>query len=313
MTDVVTFGESMARFTTPRRGPMRHAGSLDVGIAGAESNLAIGLARLGVAASWFGRVGDDEFGRLITQVLRAEGVDTRAIVDSEAPTGLLFKERRAAWLNRVTYYRDGSAGSRLNISDLDLDLIANASLLHLTGITAALSETARETCWGAVAAARAAGTTVSLDLNVRRQLWQAGEAVPVLTKLVQQADLVFATVDEARLMTDGVTELDLARGLAALGPEQVILKRGKAGALALVGREQFEAPIFQVQEVDPVGAGDAFAAGYLSEVLRGGDIPERLAAGARCGAFAVSVDGDWEGLPSSAELPALGSHDDVHR
>lgn len=312
MTEIVTFGECMGRLTSPGHGPMRHASALALGIAGAESNLAIGLTRLGVSTTWIGRVGDDEFGRLIVQVLRGEGVDVRAITDPAAPTGLLFKERRSTSQHRVTYYRDHGAGSRLAPADLDTDLIAGARILHLTGITPALSPTAEQACRMAIELARANGTVVSLDLNIRRQLWEDKDVVPVLTDLARQSDLIFATREEARALVGDGDDLHLARTIAALGPAEVVIKRGPAGALGFAG-QPVEAPLFRVTQVDPVGAGDAFAAGYLSEVLRDADLSQRLATGARCGAFAVTVDGDWEGLPTRSELAELGSGTDVQR
>lgn len=316
MADVVTFGECMVRLTSPRVGPMRHATSLDVGVAGAEANVAIGLVRLGASVAWSGRVGDDEFGRLIASTLAGEGVQTRAIVDDAAKTGLLFKERRTLDRNRVTYYRDHSAGSRFGPDDLDEQGIAEARVLHLTGITAALGEEALAACERAVDIARANGTQVSLDLNVRRGLWSDAVAGPVLTGLARKADIVFATEDEARVVASGfplAETPELATAIADLGPTEVLIKRGADGALLLADGTLTEAPIFEVTALDPVGAGDAFSAGYLSERIVGASAFERLTTAAKCGAFAVTVDGDWEGLPSRSDLDTLGFVPDVHR
>ncbi|TDD35295.1 sugar kinase [Actinomadura sp. KC06] len=314
--DLVTFGETMARLENPVVGPMRHARTLDLGVGGAESNAAIGLCRLGGTAAWFGRVGDDEFGRLITTVLAGEGVRLgHTVVDRSAPTALLFKERRSGTLTRVQYYRTGSAGSRLRPSDVPHDLIRSARVLHVTGITAAISGTARQALDDAVETARDAGVPVSLDLNYRRALWTPAEAGECLRNLTKRADLVFATEEEARLVVPGDEAADelagLAASLAALGPRDVLIKRGAAGVVALCEGRLHVQPAHSVPVIDPVGAGDAFAAGYLAEFVRGRPVAERLDTATAAGAYAVTVRGDWEGLPSRADLDLLKSAEDT--
>lgn len=309
--DLVTFGETMARLDNPVVGPMRHARSLDLGIGGAESNTAIGLARLGGTAAWFGRVGDDEFGRLITTALAGEGVRLgHTVVDGSAPTALLFKERRSGTLTRVQYYRTGSAGSRLSPADVPHDLIRSARVLHVTGITAAISDSARRAVDDAVETARDAGVPVSLDLNYRSALWTPAEAGECLHDLVKRADLVFATEQEARLVVPGDDPAGLAAALAALGPRDVLVKRGAAGVVAHCAGTLHVQPAHKVPVVDPVGAGDAFAAGYLAEFARGLPVAARLATATAAGAYAVTVRGDWEGLPSRADLDFLKTTED---
>ncbi|MEV5704114.1 sugar kinase [Actinoallomurus sp. NPDC052274] len=311
---LVTIGESLARLEGPAVGPLRHARTLDLGVAGAESNVAIGFRRLGGGAAWAGRVGDDEFGRLIQMTLAGQGVDVgRVIVDPVAPTALLIKERRTGRLTRVQYYRSGSAGSRLSPQDVPEDLIRRARVLHVTGITAALSDDAHAAVHAAVDTARAAGVPVSLDLNFRRALWTPAEAGARLRPLVMRSDVVFATEVEARLVTGGADASALAAGLAALGPREAIVKRGVLGAVACCDGDLYDEPAVPVETVDPVGAGDAFAAAYLAERVLGRPIPERLSAGASAGAFAVTVQGDWEGLPSREDLILMRATDDVVR
>ncbi|HWH00975.1 MAG TPA: sugar kinase [Pilimelia sp.] len=310
---LVTLGETMALLSSPRIGPLRHARSLDVGVGGAESNVAVGATRLGVRAAWIGRVGDDEFGRLVRGCLAAEGVDLRAVVTDPHPTGIMIKTRRTATATDVRYYRAGSAGSRLCPDDLDADLIRAAGVLHVTGITPALSASAAAAVAAAVDLAGAAGVTVSLDLNYRRALWPPEAAGPALRGLVRRADLVFATEAEARLVVDGVDPVALARALAALGPRRVVVKRGAHGAVAVADDAVHTAPAHPVEAVDPVGAGDAFAAGYLAEELAGCDAAACLATATAAGAFAVTVSGDWEGLPERADLALLDAGEAVRR
>jgi 2-dehydro-3-deoxygluconokinase len=308
---LVTLGETMVLLWPPEAGPLRHAPALRLGVAGAESNVAIGAVRLGVPATWLGRVGDDEFGRLVTMTLRGQGVLTTAVVDPDARTGLMVKERRTARATRVLYYRAGSAGSRLCPDDLDPAAIAGAAVLHVTGITPALSSSAREAVFAAVEEARAAGVSVSVDLNYRSALWSPAEAAPVLRDLVRSADVVMATEEEARLVVEGADPGALVAALAALGPGQVLVKQGSGGSLSGIDGELHRVPARSVDVVDPVGAGDAFGAGYLSALCRGLPARERLDLATAAGAFAVTVPGDWEGLPSLAELALLDVHEDV--
>jgi len=299
----------MALLWPPEVGLLRHAPALRLGIAGAESNLAVGAVRLGVPATWLGRLGDDEFGRLVTMTLRGQGVETAAVVDAKAPTGLMVKERRTAGSVRVLYYRAGSAGSRLAPDDVDPAIVARAGVLHVTGITPALSRSARAAVFAAVETAREAGVPVSVDLNYRSALWSAEEAGPVLRDLVRHADVLLATEEEARLVVDGVEGEALLEHLVRLGPRQVLLKKGAAGALSSIDGQVHRTPARRVHVVDSVGAGDAFGAGYLSGLCRGLAVEERLALATAAGAFAVTVPGDWEGLPSMAELALLDAEE----
>ncbi|MGH3359498.1 MAG: PfkB family carbohydrate kinase, partial [Nocardioidaceae bacterium] len=198
-------------------------------------------------------------------------------------------------------------------ADLDEAAVADARVVHLTGITPALSTSAREAVWACVDIARAAGTAVSLDFNYRSALWAPEVASRTLRDLAARADIVFATSDEARLVCDGVTPRELARELGRLGPREVLIKLGARGSVSVVDGAPYETPAEAVREIDPVGAGDAFCAGYLAEWCRGSDARSRLAAGSFAGAYAVTVDGDWEGLPSRADLDRRRRRGDVIR
>ena len=224
--DVLTFGESMVSFRTD--GPLSQGCLQTTRLAGAESNLAIGLARLGHRVAWAGRVGADRFGELVLGQLRAEGVDTAyAVVDAERATGLMFVEQRTADLTRVEYRRTGSAGSALHIDDVRDGLSAAPRVLHLTGITPALSESARACVAWAAANAAAAGILVSLDVNHRSRLWSREAARDVLTPLAAHARLVIASDDELDLVAAG-SESHAVASLLALGVQQVAVKRGAA-------------------------------------------------------------------------------------
>ncbi|MFI7583528.1 sugar kinase [Kocuria sp. M1N1S27] len=311
---VVTFGETMALMRADRPGPLAHASSLSLSIGGSESNVAIGLHRLGIPAAWCGRVGDDSLGVLVEREIRAEGVDARVTVDPAAPTGLMIKESRTSSVQRVTYYRNGSAGSRLTPQDIDENLIAGAGLLHLSGITAALSPGCQDTLRHAVAVARTAGTLVSFDFNYRGNLWDRDTAGEFYRDILVQADIVFAGDDEAAIAVGaGSSPADLADKIAAYGPRQVVIKLGGEGAVALIDGERFHQAAVPIHALDTVGAGDAFVAGYLAELVLGRRPGERLETAGRTGAFACLVPGDWEGFPRRHELGILDAQESVIR
>ena len=311
---MLTLGETMALIKADQPGPLAHAPALGLGIGGAESNVAIGLARLATDVVWCGRVGDDALGVLVQREIRAEGVTTYVRVDPEAPTGLMIKQRRTPSSQKVAYYRAGSAGSRLAPGDIPARLVEDADLLHVSGITAALSPSARETLVDAVSRARSTGVPVSFDVNHRASLWSADEAGQFCRDLLKQVDLVFAGEDEAALVVGPHQRAeDAAAELAALGPLEVVIKRGAEGALSLVDGEVHTAPAVPVEVVDTVGAGDAFVAGYLAERVAGGSPDARLKLAVTTGAFVCLTPGDWEGLPRREELSLLTDREPVRR
>lgn len=310
MTDLVTLGEAMGAVSSAEPGPLASGAATRLSFAGAEATVAIGVSRLGHGAAWIGRVGDDPVGAMVLSGLRGESVDiSGARVDPDVPTGLMLRERRTADRTRVTYYRRDLAGARLCPADVDAKLIAAARVLHLTGITPALSDTALAAVREAVRVAKAEGTAISIDVNYRALLWSRDESSAVLGSLVPQADIVFAGPDEASLLVADDEPERMALALSALGPALAVLKLDDQGALAHTGGNVLIQPAIPVTCVDPVGAGDAFVAGYLAATLDGSGAADCLRLAATCGAFAVSVAGDWEGLPHPGDLPLLDAAD----
>lgn len=302
---VVTFGEVMGLFSADRVGPMRPGRTFTMSFGGSESNVAIGIRRLGGAATWMGMVGADPLGDLILRELRAEGVTVRARRHRSAPTSIMVKDCPTAHRTRVQYYRAEGAGSRFNVEDLDLDAVRSAAALHVTGITAALSERMTELLITVMDVARGAGVPVSFDLNYRARLWSRDRARDAYRRLLPHADLVFAGVAEAEIALDRTGDpADLAGDLAGHGPTQVIVTLGADGALSLVDGQLHRDHPTPVSAVDSVGAGDAFVAGYLTEFLGGAAPVDRLRLGNALGAHICQVPGDWEGLPFRADLVA---------
>jgi 2-dehydro-3-deoxygluconokinase len=315
--EIVTLGEALVSFVATTPGPLAEARAFERHIAGAEANVAVGLARLGHSVAFIGRVGPDGFGTAIRRHLRGEGVDVRHLTtDPEATTGIMFRERRALGAVDVLYARAGSAGSTLDPANIERaaadGTFAGARWLHLTGITPALSERARAAVVRALELARAAELTVSLDVNLRRRLWPDDVAAPVLRSIAAVADIVLGSPDELAAIAgrhdDGKGDpADLARAVLDLGPSLAVVKLGSGGAVA-VSRdgEPVASPAMAVTSVvDPVGAGDAFCAGFIDARLEAADLAGALRAANACGASAVAASGDMAGLPERAELDRL--------
>ncbi|MDQ0770972.1 2-dehydro-3-deoxygluconokinase [Pseudarthrobacter defluvii] len=321
---LLTFGESMVSLRST--GPLANGGILNMQVAGAESNVAIGVARLGHTSAWAGSVGADPHGEFIVKQLRGEGVRLHHSVHPERSTGVMFLEQRTADLSRAFYYRAGSAGATISRDDVAAALDEGARILHLSGITPALSAEAREAVEYAAARAASEGVVVSLDVNYRSKLWSRDEAREVLGPLARHATIVIASDDELDLIappgagsgaageSDSAAvgdeasaggEACAAARLLDAGVREVVVKRGAAGAAVYTSEGVMEAAAIAVTCVDTVGAGDAFTAGYLSALLDGADIAARLHRGILAGAFAVSTRGDWEGLPRPDELALL--------
>jgi 2-dehydro-3-deoxygluconokinase len=301
--EIVTAGETMVLGVPARPGRLRHASGLELKIGGAESNLAIALSRLGIPAGWASLLGDDEPGQLVLDRIRGEGVDTSRVRRTPGFTGLYLRETIGEQV-RVYYYRRGSAASTMAPGAFDPGYLEGARFLHLTGITPALSEVCRAFTLWAAREARAAGALLSFDVNYRSKLWGPEEARSFVEEILPDVGLLFVGDDEAREIW-GRDDEGLARELAASGPREVVLKRGGEGSLALADGRTVTQPAFRVEEVDPVGAGDAFDAGYLAGHLWGFPPEERLRAANAMGALCVATLGDYEGLPHAEELRAF--------
>lgn len=317
MPEVITLGETMVLFDPATPGPLRYVHEFTKRIGGAETNFAIGVVRLGHSAGWISRLGDDEFGRFILQTVRGEGVDTAQVrIDPRAPTGLFFKERLGE-ATGVYYYRAGSAASRLAPEDIDESYVRAGRWLHITGITPALSATAREAVLRAVEVARRAGLEVSFDPNMRLKLWSREEAAPVFRALAAQSTVLLPGLDEAEIILGeppgALVELpasdrglrEISARLHALGPRIVALKLGDAGAAASDGTRLVRALPHRVHVVDPIGAGDAFAAGLVTGLLEELSLEQTVERANAMGALVLTVPGDWEALPSRAQLDAF--------
>lgn len=291
--DVVAFGELLAVVEPYDVGSdLASSPTLRKSIGGAEVNVALCLARLGHRVGWAGAVGDDPFGREGLHTLRGAGVDvSRVVVDRSAPTGMYFKEVLPLGGLHNHPYRTGSAASRLTLLDIDLDYLLSGRLLHLTGITPLISAAGHDLITHLVADARTRGVHVSVDVNVRRGLLREREAREVLAPLVHGADTLFLSTSEAQLLL-GTDDPDQIREKLPSLSATTVLVHERQGARAITSDASCRVRARVADVVDPTGAGDALAAGYLSGWLDGSPMAERLRRAEQCAAYAVTSRGD---------------------
>jgi 2-dehydro-3-deoxygluconokinase len=291
-TDVLSIGETMALLAPNDLEPLSQTPSLRVSVAGAESNVAQYLADLGHRSEWFGRVGRDPFGERVIHSLEHSGVATDSVVvDPDALTGVMFKDPDSSG-SRVYYYRRDSAASRFCIEDAGVLEESRPRFVHLSGITPALSPTARRFTLAALARAGEVGALRSFDVNYRSRLWDRSEAAPLLRQLAQSADIVFVGRDEAESLWSTREPDEIRQYLGT--HHHLVVKDGAVGATSYAAGSRSGTFVATppVRVVEPTGAGDAFAAGYLSGLLSDLPADERLALGHRMAAIAMSSTQD---------------------
>lgn len=307
--DVLTYGEAMTLFVADETGPLEAVGHFTKRIAGADLNVAIGLARLGFRVGYVSRVGADSFGRYVLDTLAREGIDASHVsVDTRYPTGFQLKGKQTDGSDpMIEYFRKGSAASHLSLDDYDAQYVSAARHLHLTGVAPAISATSRDLAFRLAESMRAAGKTISFDPNLRPTLWPSREAMAAsLNALAALSDWVLPGLGEGLVLTGFETPEDIAQFYLDSGARGVIVKLGAQGAYFRTADQSGYVDAQPVASVvDTVGAGDGFAVGVVSALLEGHDLPTAVARGNRIGALAIQVIGDSEGLPTRAELDRI--------
>jgi 2-dehydro-3-deoxygluconokinase len=311
--DVVTIGESMVLFQPMGDKGIKYEPLFTKSLAGAESNVAIGLTRLGKKVRWISKLGKDSFGDFILSTLAGEGVDvSNAIRDERFPTAVYFKETKSFGDPDVYYYRKNSAASHMKPSDVCMEWMEGARHLHVTGITPALSENAAAMIRKTMELAKEMGLTVSFDPNLRRKLWSEEEARRFLLSLIPLCDVFLPGVEEAQFLLGYQSIEDYGKMFLEMGPKIVALKLGEEGSIGFIeGNTVKAAPHVVKNVIDTVGAGDAFAAGFLSVFLdepadmTSSSLNKALNRANILGALATQFRGDWEGIPTLDELNAL--------
>ena len=298
MGRVVLVGETLINLNGPTDRPLDRGSHLHFSFAGAEVNVAIGLARLGHQAVWSSVVGDDIFGEIVVRGLRGEGVDTSCVQVGPGPTALMVKSFRAGAEPEVFYYRKGSAMSQAGPRTFDFDAWGEFDVLYLTGITPALSDSCRALTAHLIDEAHSRQIPVWLDPNYRSKLWSHEEARDTLLGYLPKVQVVFAGLGEGKMLAGSDEPKEIGRLLLQAGAQQAIVKAGAEGNYFFDGNDVIHMPTAWLDRiVDPVGAGDAFAAGVLSSHLEGLSWQEALGRGNAMGAMVSQTLGDWEGLP----------------
>ncbi len=305
--DVVTLGEAMLMLVADQPGPLEQVTSFHKATSGAETNVAIGLSRLGLRVGWGSRLGADSMGRYLLAEMQREGIDcSHVAMTTDARTGFQFKGRVTDGSDPpVEYHRKGSAASRMTPQMLDEDWLRSARHLHVTGVFAAISPNCCDILRRATVVMREAGRGLSFDPNLRPSLWNSqAEMRDTLNQLAVQCDTVLPGVAEGLVLTGSDDPVTIARFYRERGVPRVVVKLGPDGAYfddRDAGCGTLSAfPVAQV--VDTVGAGDGFAVGVISALLDGLGAEAAARRGTWIGARAVQVRGDTEGLPTRPQL-----------
>lgn len=300
--DIVGLGEPLIEFNQTRPGDPAYL----QGVGGDTSNAVIAAARQGARCAYLTRIGADPFGEQLMDLWRAEGVATDGVrVDPQAHTGVYFVQHGADG-HVFSYLRRDSAASRMQPGDLDSGLVERARVLHVSGVSLAISSSACDTVLAAIGRARACGARVSLDSNLRLRLWPAARARAILSEAMRQADLFLPSLDDMRHLTgheDPQRTLDWIRAAGASGT--VVLKLGRHGALIDDGARRQAVPGLAVRAVDATGAGDCFAGSLLARRCAGDDWEQAVRYANAAAALSTTGYGAVGPLPRPEAVRAL--------
>lgn len=304
--DILAIGEALCVFMPSGGRAFRRSDCVYRFTAGAEVNVAVTAARLGLRSGFAGRVGGDMSGEAVIDDMRREGLDVSlVIVDPDAPTGVIVRETTPS-VARVNYLRTGSAGSRLRADDIPPASVTGARAVHVSGVTAAISESARQAVTATIEHARSSGVFTSFDVNYRSRLWTTDMAAPVLRELAQGCDLLVGGADEMNLVF-GSRDPVVIREVSGCG--LVVVTDGASPVAVADSSGTWQEYVDPKTTIDVVGAGDALVGGTLSGVLAGLSNRQAVRQGVRCGSAVVQALGDWAGLPWGRKgvLPESGS------
>lgn len=307
MPEIIALGEPMVEFVAAERGRLGSAVTFRRGWGGDTSNFAVAAARLGASCGYLTRLGGDEFGRSFLELWAREGVDSSCvIVDPDGFTGIYFVALDEDGQHTFTYFRTGSAASQMQPADVPRGYVAGARAFHTSGITLAISGSARAAAMAAIALARERGVLVSFDANVRPRLLDLAALRGVVRSTMRQVDVAFLSAEDAAYLFGALPPGEVADRVLADGPRLVVLKQGAAGCLvASSDGPRLAVPGWAVAAVDATGAGDAFDAAFLLEWLRGAP-PDSAARFANAvGALTTLGPGAVAPIPTRAEVEAF--------
>ncbi len=306
---ILLIGEAMGLFMAEEAGPLRSVRRFSASIAGAEYNVAVGLARLGHTPVYCTRLGFDPLGERILDGLRENGIDTGLVQQAEGErTGLMLKSFAPEGDPEIAYYREGSAASKLSTHEIDRLDLYGVERAHLTGIFPAVSEKTLAAVRRLIRRCENLEIPYSFDPNLRPQLWPDRKTmVSTLNSLAQGADTVLPGLQEGTILTGETTPEGVAAFYHRMGVRNVAVKLGKDGAYFSQqgGISGYSAGFPVAQIVDTVGAGDGFAAGVISALAEGETLEEAVFRGNAVGAVQVAHKSDNEGLPTRQELSQI--------
>lgn len=301
----ILVGEPMGLFIAQEEGELSDVSGYSMAVAGAEFNVAVGLARLNMPVTYLTRLGEDPFGQKIVRTLQRNGIGSEFVSFSkERSTGFMLKSKVSTGDPKIFYFRKGSAASTLSKEDVDRMDFSGYGFVHLTGIFPALSESTKEASFYLIKKAREHGLTVSFDPNLRPQLWPDTETmVQTLNEFAALSDYVLPGEAEGELLCGDRDPRKIGRFYLESGAKAVVTKMGSRGAYLMTEQDQELVPGFSIEKVvDTVGAGDGFAAGILSALMEGKNLYEAVRRANAVGAIQVTSIGDNDGLPSRAQL-----------
>ncbi|MBT2643615.1 sugar kinase [Bacillus sp. ISL-41] len=309
---VLTIGDAMITFNPSVQGPLRFVESFNRKVGGAELNFAIGCARLGLDSKWVSRLGKDEFGRVIYNFTRGEGVDVSEVKLVEGyPTSLNFKEINGDGSGKTFYYRYHSPITTLTPEKVKEEWLEGVDLLHLTGVFMAIDPNNVKVVKRLVEIANDKGIPVSFDPNIRLKLWSIEEARKAYNEIFPYVDILLTGLDEIRLIIGKDSIEELGEFANQYGIKDLVIKDGANGSKLYRDGTWIEAPGFSVNPIDTVGAGDGFDSGYVYGWLNGLKPEQLLRFANGVGALVTTVSGDNEGLPYLEEVSAFINNESI--
>jgi len=303
--EVVSIGEPMVEFNAVDHGPLRHSSAFEFGWGGDASNFAVAASRLGAASTIVTRLGDDQFGHSLLELWKREGVDRSAVRLAEGEFTAAYFVSHSAEGHEFSYLRSGSAASRLTTAELPIDLITGARAVHTTGITQAISQSACDAAFTALAEARTAGVLTTYDPNLRLKLWPLDRARATIFHALSLVDIARPSLDDAAQLTGRTDPGEIVEEIHSRGPSIVALKLGAAGALVSDGREMHQIDAMPIDLVDASGAGDTFDAAFVVAHLEGRALAECARFANAAAALTASGVGCVGPIPRRGAVDAL--------
>ncbi|WP_321993338.1 sugar kinase [Clostridium butyricum] len=314
--DVITIGDAMVAMCPKEKGPILFCNTFERKIGGAELNVAIGCARLGLKSGLISRLGQDDFGKHILKTVRGEGIDTSQIELVEGyQTSVYFREVMANGDSRSFYYREKSPTSTMTAESLDENYFRNSKVLHITGVFPSINDNNKEILLKAVELAKKNNLLISFDPNIRLKMWTKSQAREFINKFLSEVDILLVGDEEISILIDEEDTNEAIKKFHDMGIDKVVVKRGAKGAIGSDGSNIYDVAAIKPKAlIDTVGAGDGFAAGFLSAYLKGDSFEESIEFANAVGSLVVGIEGDNEGLPYYEDVLAhLGKIKTIER